>query len=114
MEHEFTDRYEALGMPYPDPETWCKGECEGVGWYPVKVGLGDSPKGEIHYPHGTTDEEYALWREAHDAPGAHTEERPIINLPLLRRFKRPVQVPCDGYHFITCPDCGGTGLRRDV
>lgn len=32
---EFTDRYQALGIPYPDPETMCKGLCEGTGWVPV-------------------------------------------------------------------------------
>lgn len=32
---EFTSRYEALGMPLPDPETMCKGQCEGTGWVPV-------------------------------------------------------------------------------
>lgn len=31
---EFTDRYKALGIPYPDPETVCKGRCEGTGVYP--------------------------------------------------------------------------------
>lgn len=32
---EFTDRYQALGIPYPDPETMCPGECEGTGFIPV-------------------------------------------------------------------------------
>jgi hypothetical protein len=32
---EFTDRYQALGIPYPDPETVCKGDCEGTGYVPV-------------------------------------------------------------------------------
>lgn len=32
---EFTDRYEALGMPYPNPKTMCGGQCEGIGRYPV-------------------------------------------------------------------------------
>jgi hypothetical protein len=32
---EFTDRYKALGIPYPDPETMCKGQCEGTGYVPV-------------------------------------------------------------------------------
>jgi len=31
---EFVDRYSALGVPYPDPETMCPGECEGLGVYP--------------------------------------------------------------------------------
>jgi hypothetical protein len=35
-EVEFTDRYQALGVPYPDPATMCRGGCEGLGLYPVK------------------------------------------------------------------------------
>lgn len=34
MSVEFTDRYKALGIPYPDPKAVCKGPCEGVGVYP--------------------------------------------------------------------------------
>lgn len=29
-----SDRYSALGVPYPDLETMCKGRCEGLGVYP--------------------------------------------------------------------------------
>ena len=35
MAIEFTDRYKATGTPYPDPETMCKGQCDGMGWVPV-------------------------------------------------------------------------------
>jgi hypothetical protein len=35
---EFTSRYEALGMPLPDPASVCRGGCEGIGLYPVKRG----------------------------------------------------------------------------
>lgn len=37
-----------------------------------------------------TEEERQRWQEAHDK-NAHA---------------------CDGYHFIKCPDCEGTGLAR--
>lgn len=67
---EFTDRYKALGIPYPDPATMCKGPCEGIGWYPE------------------SDQSEPLWQEAH---------------------AKPHPKPCDGYHFVKCPDCGGTG-----
>ena len=33
---EFTDRYQALGIPYPDPATVCEGQCEGTGYVPVR------------------------------------------------------------------------------
>jgi hypothetical protein len=35
FEFEFTDRYKALGIPYPDPETVCDGQCEGTGFVPI-------------------------------------------------------------------------------
>jgi hypothetical protein len=69
---EFTDRYEALGIPYPGPATVCEGHCEGVGSY---------PEHDITSP---------LWQAAHAQP--HDE-------------------PCNGWHFVKCPDCGGTGKR---
>ena len=47
---DFTDRYKAIGIPYPDPETMCQGPCEGVGIYPEN------------------DPASALWREAHTKP----------------------------------------------
>jgi hypothetical protein len=28
---EFTDRYQALGVPYPNPWTACKSRCQGLG-----------------------------------------------------------------------------------
>ena len=41
MKIEWTDRYTALGIPYPDPETVCKGDCEGVGVYPQEQSDGE-------------------------------------------------------------------------
>lgn len=32
---EFSDRYTALGIPYPDPKTMCLGQCEGTGFVPI-------------------------------------------------------------------------------
>ena len=32
---ESMDRYLALGIPYPNPETMCEGQCEGTGWVPI-------------------------------------------------------------------------------
>ena len=37
-EYAFTDRYQAMGMEYPDPETMCHGLCEGTGFVPVQEG----------------------------------------------------------------------------
>jgi len=72
---QFTDRYQALGMPYPHPDTMCKGQCEGTGWVPVNA--------------DETDPVFrGLWQEAE-------AESPSD----------------DGWHFVQCPDCGGTGKK---
>lgn len=49
MTFKFTDRYKALGIPYPDPETMCNGPCEGTGWFPEN------------------DKTNPLWQVAHNA-----------------------------------------------
>jgi DnaJ-class molecular chaperone len=41
MEYEYTDRYKELGMPYPNVETMCKGQCEGTGVYPEELENGE-------------------------------------------------------------------------
>lgn len=38
---QFVDRYSALGIPRPDPNTMCQGPCEGVGLVPVRNGDDD-------------------------------------------------------------------------
>lgn len=76
---EFTDRYQALGIPYPDPDTMCKGDCEGTGVVPVK---GDD----------LLDPRYRkAWDEAEAKEHAD-----------------------DGWHFVQCPECEGTGLRKSA
>lgn len=72
---EFTDRYKALGIPYPDPKTMCQGQCEGTGVVPISAD-------ETEEPYRT------LWLEAEAKE--HDE---------------------DGWHFIKCQDCNGTGKR---
>jgi len=87
-EIEITDRYQALGISYPDPETVCQGQCEGTGCVPVYVSRGDRRKGATHSrPDDETDKALrALWFAADEKD----------------RSK-------DGWHFVECPDCGGTG-----
>ena len=34
---EFDDRYQALGIPYPDEKTCCQGDCEGTGLVPIDI-----------------------------------------------------------------------------
>ncbi len=72
---ETTDRYKVLGIPYPDPETVCRGDCEGTGWVPVKFDDANSV--------------YAKrWRAA--------ERENLAG---------------DGWHFVKCLNCGGSGKR---
>lgn len=73
---EFTDRYKALGIPYPDPKTVCEGDCEGTGRVPIN---GDDLECAIYR---------GLWEEA---------ER-----------ENPAK---DGWHFVLCPTCGGSGRK---
>jgi len=73
---EFTDRYKALGIPYPDPKIMCGGQCEGTGFVPIF-------KDEIEEPFKT------LWLEAEK--------------------KKPSD---DGWHFVKCPDCEGSGKAK--
>jgi hypothetical protein len=84
-EYEFTDRYQALGIPYPDVETMCKGQCDGVGVYPQRR---DDPT--------ITPVEREMWQRAHEALNAHEHG----------------DADCDGWHFIKCSDCNGTGKRQ--
>lgn len=96
-EMQFTDRYQALGIPYPEAATVCHGQCEGVGCYPQR---GDDST--------STPYERAAWQQEHDK--AH---RLGFKLRMAWRFRSPRMLweKCDGWHFIKCPDCGGTGKR---
>lgn len=84
-----SDRY---GGPanWPDPATVCKGPCEGMGCYPLynpehsdprSIHIADAPKLE-----GALR---TLWMTAHG-------DRHHV---------------CDGWHFVTCLGCNGTGRR---
>lgn len=74
------DRY---GGVYPDPETVCQGQCEGMGHVPHYKGDG--------VVRSDPDPRYdALWDELH---------RECVE----------TGCECDGWHFVKCPDCDGTG-----
>lgn len=45
---EFTDRYKASGIPYPDAATMCKGQCEGMGVVPVHKDMPNDHEGAWH------------------------------------------------------------------
>jgi hypothetical protein len=83
---EFVDRYQALGIPYPDPETMCHGQCEGTGFIPVN--FREPGPGDCY--HVYSDEKDALYRPLWEAAEAESPSD-------------------DGYQFIKCPDCHGSG-----
>ena len=85
-EFEFTDRYEALGMAPPDVKTMCKGQCEGTGFVPIYM-AGKKP-GPVHSEDEKDPALIQLWCEAEaENPARH------------------------GWHFVKCPECGGTGKK---
>lgn len=83
---DFDDRYQALGIPYPDPETMCLGQCEGTGWVPLKGAPAD--EGELFEVPELEPELRQLWEAAEAEHHA-----------------------ADGWHFVVCPACSGTRLR---
>jgi hypothetical protein len=106
---EFTDRYKALGMKYPDPKTICKGGCEGTGWVPVKFHEG-ACCGLLCDDEGleTDPRLIKLWCEAHDK---HHKLLYRIKCAWTLKDWSLLSTKCDGWHFVKCPDCNGTGKR---
>lgn len=78
----FVDRYSALGIPRPDPKTVCHGRCEGTGFVPISL---ETTKDPVFL---------ALWADVH-----------------ARAHSDPRYAKCDGWHFVKCPACAGTGKR---
>ncbi len=93
--NEFIDKYSTLGIPYPNPETMCSGHCEGIGYY----------------PHHTCNRYLFI-----DEP---TEEEAIEQLRWEKLHRKEMwrtlglhYFTCDGWHFIKCPICNGSGLTK--
>lgn len=96
VELYFTDRYKELGIPLPNPKTMCRGECEGIGFIPVYLKEGDRQydnEGRCHCTEDAEEDERLIkrWHEAEE--------------------KEPTK---DGWHFVVCPDCEGTGSQYGV
>jgi len=83
----FVDRYDALGIPKPDLQTMCEGQCEGTGWIPVVYG---EQQGECQAVPEEDEHLIELWKKAE-------KESPSD----------------DGWHFVKCPDCNGTGKKSE-
>lgn len=83
MSIQFTDRYTATGTPYPNPWTTCKGHCEGMGLYP---------------------EQFEAWERSGPRPPGLIPQKDESG----RWEPFP---PSDGFVWVRCPECGGTGGR---
>lgn len=96
MKIEFTDRYKANGIPYPDPKTCCP-ECEGMGVNPFYMKKYDKELQE-----GIAKGEYV----AEQFPDMEKFGEPYLSMYLAAEKEHPSR---DGTHFLKCLDCGGTG-----
>lgn len=87
------DRYSALGIERPDPETMCKGSCEGTGYVPIY------------------NIEMCGENDCHPA-----DSKPLIGIDLELWNNAEQENPTDdGWHFVKCPDCKGAGkMKEDI
>lgn len=85
----FTDRYEGLGIPRPSLRTMCRGHCEGTGVIPIFMSEGDNHN--LRLTDENDPELVAAWR--------------------LAEVK---EASDDGWHFVPCPSCKGTGHTKGV
>ena len=113
---EVTDRYKAMGIPYPDPATVCKGQCEGTGLVPIYHSIGVAKEGEAR-PVDETDQRYLpLWESEHRKCAWHQKAWRFFRFNMVWRYGLRTHLgvifnKCDGWHFVKCPDCGGKGKR---
>lgn len=88
---EIIDRYSAAGIDYPDPKTVCGGDCEGMGIIPVFM------KGAvIDHEHGVLN-----------CISEGSEKDPALIKLWMEAEKK--EKSKDGYHFVKCPECDGSG-----
>ena len=87
MAIEFTDRY---GGYAPSWLRGCHADCEAMGYVPIFMASGVETKNhsDLISDSETNPAYIKAWKAAHAEP--HEEL-------------------CDGWHFVKCPDCSGTG-----
>ena len=85
---EVSTRYGGGAEALPDPKTMCGGDCEGTGYVPVN--FREPSPGQAYFVY--SDEDDRLYHDPWDAAEAADPSE-------------------DGYHFLPCPQCGGTGKK---
>lgn len=83
MEIEFTDRY---GGRCPSWLRGCFADCEATGVVPICNP--DRQKGDLRLNIKIQEPYYSMWWKEHNDAGEHD---------------------CDGWHFVKCEECNGTG-----
>ena len=102
-----------MGIPYPDPATVCTGHCEGTGFVPV-----DDPDAEhdgglrLIERDAQLDALYRKEHAEHCAVGWLAKLRILWRHRELWYWRSKLREWCDGWHFVKCPDCNGTGKRQ--
>lgn len=120
MEHiEFMDRYSATRKPYPNPTTVCLGRCEGMACYPVQR---RRPSDDVYVTEVNILDQ-GLWDVEHDLhcnlwgciADLWNHRQVWYWKSVFRDVLRLLQGKgyCDGWHFVSCADCNGTGLRQE-
>lgn len=89
---EFTDRYDALGIPRPSLLTVCREHCEGTGYVPVFLAEGRT----------RTETPMSILMDDEQDPR-------LAAAWLAAETESPTD---DGWHFVKCPDCDGTGRTK--
>lgn len=82
---EYTDRYGGR------PPSWlrgCHGDCEATGYVPVAFAVHNDDPGAVCVDAEADPRYVEQWQAAH---AQHDDK------------------DCDGWHFVPCPDCNGTG-----
>jgi hypothetical protein len=106
MTIKMTNRYDAMGIPVPDPKTVCHGQCEGTGLIPIsKVEKDQELKRRWDVQHRKSCNLVGVLRQLWRHPEWWYWKSILCDLI----YRRSV---CDGWHFVKCPDCEGTGKKE--
>lgn len=91
LDVEFTDRYDALGIKPPKQLTACYGSCEGTGVVPVYRECEATATASCTLAGETDPKLITRWEQAEAADPTD-----------------------DGWHFVRCPSCEGSGQAKGM